>query len=56
MVEALQSLRNEAMTACIHLYLGLHVSQMKDKSEEVKKAWSVGQELYLLRQYNDIGE
>ena len=41
---------SDAEKACIHLYLSLHVSEMKGQTEQVKFAWSVGQELYLGKQ------
>ncbi len=32
---------------CLDIYKHYHVSQMKDLPEPIKKAWSVGQELWL---------
>lgn len=33
--------------ACIDIYTDLHVSEMRNKPEHLKQAWSIGQELYL---------
>jgi len=33
--------------ACIDFYLSLHVSQLKSQSEQAKKVWTAGQDLYL---------
>lgn len=45
-MERKEDLKAFAGKACIDIYLSLHVSEMKDKSEPIKKAWSIGQELY----------
>ena len=40
----------DAKNACVDIYISLHVSEMKGKPEYLKKAWSVGQEVYAMRQ------
>ena len=32
--------------ACVDIYTDLHVSEMSNKPEHLKQAWSIGQELY----------
>lgn len=32
---------------CLSIYMHYHVSQTKDLPEPIKKAWSVGQELWV---------
>ena len=46
MRERIENLKSLAGKACIDIYLSLHVSEMESKSEQIKKAWSIGQELY----------
>lgn len=43
----LSDLKAFAGKACIDFYLSLHVSQMKEQTDQAKKVWSAGQELYL---------
>jgi hypothetical protein len=43
---SIEDLKSLAGKACIELYLSLHVSEMRDKSEQIKTAWSIGQEIY----------
>ena len=40
----------DAMNACVDIYISLHVTEMKGKPEYLKKAWSIGQEVYAMRQ------
>jgi len=42
-----------ASKACIDLYLSLHVSQMDSQNEQIKRVWSVGQELYFASQKDE---
>ena len=39
-------LLSAAASACVDIYMDIHVSEMAGKPEHLKKAWSVGQEIY----------
>lgn len=43
----IEDLKSLAGRACIDLYLSIHVIQLEGQTEQIKKAWSIGQELYL---------
>lgn len=43
------SLLHDASKACVDIYMDIHVSEMSGNPEHLKKAWSVGQEIYLAR-------
>lgn len=36
-----------AAEACVDIYMSIHVSEVNGKPDYLKKAWSVGQELYI---------
>ena len=36
----------EAEQACLDIYMGLHVSEVRDQSRQVYAAWHVGSRIY----------
>jgi hypothetical protein len=42
-----KELLTKAGFACVEIYLQQHPMLMKEKPEAFRKAWSIGQELYL---------
>lgn len=43
------ALLSAAASACVDIYMDIHVSEMRGKPEHLKKAWSVGQEIYIAK-------
>jgi hypothetical protein len=35
-----------ALTHCVDIYMGIHVSQLKDHTDDTRRSWEIGKDIY----------
>ncbi len=41
--------KNQAVNACVDIYMNIHVSQVKYQPQSVQSTWNIGKQFYTLK-------